>query len=447
MSAKRTVILGGGESGAGAAVLARVMGHDVFLSDSSLIKPQYKKLLKDYSIPFEENTHSINEILSADLVVKSPGIPDNVSVIQSIRQQNIPVVSEIEFASAYTDAQLIGITGSNGKTTTTLLTHHILTKGGFNAGIAGNVGQSFALQVATKDFDIYVLEISSFQLDDSFNFSPHIAVLLNVTPDHLDRYDYSMDLYTASKFRIAQNLKTDNYFVYCADDKTITDYMSAHEIGGLHIPFSLHNLDCKSCAYIEHNTMKVKIQHNTFDMIIEQLALQGKHNLYDSMAAAITGRLLDIRNIVLRESLGDFVNAEHRLESVARVHGIEFVNDSKATNVNSTWYALESFNKKIIWIAGGQDKGNDYEFLKDLVQERVKAIVCLGADNTKIKKAFSGIVPEIAETTDMWEAVNMAYRLGTPDDVVLLSPSCASFDLFENYEDRGNQFKHAVRNL
>jgi UDP-N-acetylmuramoylalanine--D-glutamate ligase len=448
MTAKRTVILGGSESGTGAAILAIVRGHDVFLSDSGSIKTKYKDLLQAYEIDFEENKHSQNVILSADEIIKSPGIPETAEIMQAIRNEGISVLSETEFAYRYCDGKIVAITGSNGKTTTTLLTHHIFRKAEMNAGLAGNVGYSFAYQVATQKHDYYILEISSFQLDDSYEFAPDIAVLLNITPDHMDRYGNSMKLYTESKFRIAQNLRSDQYFVYCADDEIILDYMENNRIGGTHIPFSIYRKCEENGAYLTDNQITINIHNkNTFNMIIEKLALQGKHNLYDSMAAAITARLSDIKSNVLKESLSDFVNAEHRLESVARVHGIEFINDSKATNVNSTWYALESVNAKVIWIAGGQDKGNDYSFLTDLVRDKVKAIICLGVDNTKIKKSFKGIISEIYETTSMWEAVNAAYRLGAPEDVVLLSPACASFDLYENFEDRGNQFKNAVRNL
>jgi UDP-N-acetylmuramoylalanine--D-glutamate ligase len=448
MSQRKIVVLGGSESGTGAAVLGRISGYDVFLSDIASIKPQYKDLLLKYDIVFEEGKHTESRILSADEVIKSPGIPDSVAMVKSVKASGIPVISETEFASRFTDAKMIAITGSNGKTTTTLLTHHILVKGGYNAGLAGNVGKSFAFQVATETHDIYVLEISSFQLDDSYKFAPDIAVLLNITPDHLDRYHFSMAAYTASKFRIAQNLKENQHFVYCADDPVIHEYMKTFHVGGIHVPFSLNGASGENCAYISDNKINIKIHNKKpFEMMIEKLALQGKHNQYDSMAAAISARLIDIKSIALKESLSDFVNAEHRLETVARVHGMEFINDSKATNVNSTWYALETINSKIIWIAGGQDKGNDYSELTGLVGEKVKAIICLGVDNTKIRKTFKGLVSEIIETTDMWDAVQLAYRLGSPGDVVLLSPACASFDLYENYEDRGNQFKKAVVNL
>jgi len=447
MATNRTVILGGGESGTGAAVLARVAGHDVFLSDAKTIKPAYRDLLLKYDISFEENNHNENKILNADEIIKSPGIPDDAAIIKKIQQQHIPIIDEIEFASRHTDAKIIAITGSNGKTTTTLLTHHIYKKAGLNAGLAGNVGHSFALQVATTKYEYFVLEVSSFQLDHCHTFSPHIAVLLNITPDHLDRYDYSMQKYTASKFRIAQNLRHDDYFIYNADDSVIAEYMSKHPQGGQHIPFSLTHKPAGNSAYQEDNKIVINIHKTTFEMTLEKLALQGKHNAYDSMASAISGRLADIRSNILKESLGDFVNAAHRLESVAKVHGIEFINDSKATNVNSTWYALETINANIIWIAGGQDKGNDYSILTELAKTKVKAIICLGVDNGKIAKAFKGLVSEIVETTDIWEAVEYAYRLGSPGDVVLLSPACASFDLFENYEDRGNKFKQAVINL
>jgi UDP-N-acetylmuramoylalanine--D-glutamate ligase len=443
----RIVILGGGESGAGAAVLAKVQGFDVFVSDAGKIKDQYLETLKEWEIDYEEGAHSFNKILNASKIIKSPGIPEVVPVMQNVRASRIPVISETEFACAYTNAKIIAITGSNGKTTTTLLTHHILKSAGYNAGLAGNVGKSFAFEVATSSCDYYVLEISSFQLDDSYGFNPHIAVLLNITPDHLDRYSNSLEIYADSKFRITQNLKANQFFVYCADDPVIQRKLIEKTPAGLHIPFSLHERKSLNAAWVEENNLIVEINKHRYEMMIEQLALQGKHNLYDSMAAAITAKLVDVKNTVLRESLGDFTNVPHRLESVAMVHGIEFINDSKATNVNSAWYALESFNKQIIWIAGGQDKGNDYSELNKLVKDKVKALICLGADNTKLKKAFKGVTPIIHETKDIWEAVSMAYKIGAPGDVVLLSPACASFDLFENYEDRGNQFKQAVVNL
>lgn len=445
--AERIVILGGGESGAGAAVLAKVQGYDVFLSDSAKIREQYFDVLKRYQIEFESGKHTLGRILNADRIIKSPGIPENVDVMRFIRDEGIPVISETEFASTFTDATIIAITGSNGKTTTTLLTHHILKNAGYNVSLAGNVGKSFAMEVATSSADYYVLEISSFQLDDSFSFAPDIAVLLNITPDHLDRYDYSLDKYANSKLRISMNLNDSQYLVYCADDQMIQKKMIELQPGGSHIPFSLSGQMSENAAWVENNKIIIEINKHRFEMIIEQLALQGKHNLYDSMAAAISAKLLDVKNAVIKESLGDFTNVAHRLETVAMVHGIEFVNDSKATNVNSTWYALESINRQIIWIAGGQDKGNDYSELVELVRNKVKVLICLGADNTKLKKSFHGIIPQIMETTSMWEAVNMAYKMGTQGDVVLLSPACASFDLFENYEDRGNQFKQAVVNL
>lgn len=444
---ERIVILGGGESGAGAAVLAKVQGFDVFVSDAGRIKKRYLETLKKWDIEYEDGAHSMKKILNAAKIIKSPGIPEEIPVMQSIRSSKIPVVSETEFASAYTKAKIIAITGSNGKTTTTLLTHHILKSAGYNVGLAGNVGNSFAYEVATSSYDYYVLEISSFQLDDSYSFAPDIAVLLNITPDHLDRYSNSLDLYADSKFRITQNLNPNQHFVYCADDPIILRKMTEKRPGGLHIPFSLHGRPAMHAAWVEESNLVLEINKQQFKMIIEQLALQGKHNLYDSMAAAITARLVDVKNIMLKESLVDFTNVAHRLETVAMVHGIEFVNDSKATNVNSAWYALESINKQIIWIAGGQDKGNDYSELYELVKHKVKALICLGVDNSKLKKSFKGITPIIHETTDIWEAVNMAYKLGSTGDVVLLSPACASFDLFENYEDRGNQFKNAVVNL
>jgi len=449
MSGKNIIILGGSESGTGAAVLAAVKGYDVFVSDSKFISPKYKEILKYYNVPFEEGKHSSDMILQADEVVKSPGIPDSVEIVQKIYSHNIPIVSEIEFASRFNDTPVIAITGSNGKTTTTLLIHHILTKAGCNAGIAGNIGNSFAFQVATGTFDIYVVEVSSFQLDNCFDFAPNIAILLNITPDHLYRYDFSMEKYVASKFRIVQNLTKNDAFIYSADDSIIRNYINKNkeQIHSRHYPFSLSYIDGDNCGYVKNNRIIIKTNKSEYSMKIKELALQGKHNLYDSMAASIACRLLDIKSKLIQASLSDFTNAEHRLEFVADVHGIAFVNDSKATNVNSAWYALESVSGNIIWIAGGQDKGNDYSILFDMVQSKVKALICLGTDNSVLKKTFKGIIPTIIETDNMWDAVSEAYKIGKQGDTVLLSPACASFDLFENYEDRGNQFKMSVKNL
>lgn len=446
---KRIVILGSGESGLGSAVLAKQKGFDVFVSDKALIKDKYKEQLIEENILFEEGTHTEEKILNADEVIKSPGIPDKAELIQKLHAHNIPVISEIEFAGRYTNAKKICITGSNGKTTTTLLTYHILKKAGYNVGLGGNVGKSFAMQVARENYDYYVLELSSFQLDGMYDFTADVAVLLNITPDHLDRYEYKFENYVASKFRITQNQSNKNVFVYCADDEVIRNYMQTHKIAAELVPFSIKQPIDGSGAFLNENqiTLNYKPNQEPLIMTIEQLALQGKHNVYNSMAASLASRIVDVRKEIIRESLQDFQNIEHRLEFVASINGIEFINDSKATNVNSTWYALESMEKPIVWICGGQDKGNDYNELSELVKARVKAIVCLGKDNSKIIQAFKGIVDTIVETDTAADAVAASYKIGKKGDVVLLSPACASFDLFQNYEDRGMQFKAAVRRL
>lgn len=446
---KRIVILGSGESGVGSAVLALAKGFDVFVSDKSLIQEKYKNQLKQHNIPFEEGNHTESLILNASEIIKSPGIPDKVELVKKAREKGIPVISEIEFASRYTNAKKICITGSNGKTTTTLLTYHILKKAGYNVGLGGNVGKSFAYQVATENFDYYVLELSSFQLDGMYDFKADVAVLLNITPDHLDRYEYIFENYVNSKFRITQNQTPHDAFIYCADDEATQEFMKHHQFKAQLIPFSIKQKIEGNGAYLLNNEITLNYNNNPKPLImtLEQLALQGKHNVYNSMAASLAARIVDIRKDIIRESLEDFVNAEHRLEFVATVNGIEFINDSKATNVNSTWYALESMQKPTIWIVGGQDKGNNYAELTDLVKEKVKAIVCLGVDNKKIIKSFKGVVDTIVEAGSAAEAVALSYRLGTKGDAVLLSPACASFDLFKNYEDRGVQFKQAVRGL
>ncbi len=449
-SGKNLVILGAGESGTGAAVLARRHGHTVFVSDRGAIAANHKERLVREDIPFEEGRHSEERILAADEVIKSPGIPGNDPLIRRVAGRNIPVISEIEFAGRYTRAKTICITGTNGKTTTTLLTHHILVKAGLNAGVAGNVGRSFALQVAERQHDYYVLELSSFQLDDMFDFRADIAVLLNITPDHLDRYDYSMPHYIDSKFHITRNQTAADAFIYPADDAIVAGEVSRRRLGATLYPYSIRTAEgMAASATNEQILINITSKHNqtALRMSIFELALKGKHNLNNSLAAGIAARLIDIKNEVIRESLSDFDNIEHRLEKVNTVHGIEFINDSKATNVNSAWYALESMEKPVIWIAGGIDKGNDYALLADLVREKVKAIICLGTDNKKLHKAFRDIVPEIRDVTSAADAVREAYALGRKGDVVLLSPACASFDLFKSYEDRGRQFKAAVRSL
>jgi UDP-N-acetylmuramoylalanine--D-glutamate ligase len=444
---KKICILGGGESGYGAAILAMKHGHDVFLSDRGQLKPIYRDLLSAANIPFEEGQHTEEKILDADEVIKSPGIPDKAPLIQKLIEKKIPVISEIEFAARFTHAKTICITGSNGKTTTTLLTYHILKKGGLNVGLAGNVGKSFALQVAENDFDYYVLELSSFQLDNMFDFKADIAILTNITPDHLDRYEYKFENYIASKFRILQNQTSEDYFIYNMDDPATIEAMKNLKLNMKCIPFTITEQTLGEGAFVNGENLTISINHNPLNMKITELALQGKHNLANSMAAGMAARILDLRKEVVRESLENFENIEHRLEFVAKVHGITFINDSKATNVNSAWYALESMDKPVIWVAGGTDKGNDYSELFELVKAKVKVIICLTTDSTKIRAAFGSVVDTIIDTNSAEQAVRVAYDLGRDGDVVLLSPACASFDLFENYEDRGRQFKSAVRGL
>jgi UDP-N-acetylmuramoylalanine--D-glutamate ligase len=446
---KRIVILGSGESGTGAAVLAAVQNFEVFVSDKSAIAENYKNILKEYNVEYEENKHTEELILNAHEVIKSPGIPDTVPIIKKIKELGIPVISELEFAARYTDAVKICITGSNGKTTTTMLTYHMLQKAGLNVGLAGNVGKSLAYQVATENYDYYVIEISSFQLDNMYEFKSDLSVLMNITPDHLDRYDYKFQNYVDSKFRILQNTSNKDSFIYCSDDETIIKEISKRNINATQFEFTQNKKSVENGAFLdsESNINYMSNNKQQMTMQIDELAIKGKHNVYNSMAAGIVAQCLNIRKDIIRESLVDFRNVEHRLESVISVHGIKFINDSKATNVNSAWYALESVNSKIVWIAGGVDKGNDYSILTDLVRTKVKAIVCLGKDNSALIKAFGDIVPQIVETTSMLEAVKTSYYLGEDGDTVLLSPACASFDLFDNYEDRGSQFKMSVRSL
>ena len=443
---KNVVILGGGESGVGAAVLAVRKGFDVFVSDSNNIKPAFLDLLHKYNIPFEQGQHTMEIILSADEIIKSPGIPNTAPVIVQLTAQGIPVISEIEFAGRYCNAKKICITGSNGKTTTTSVIYHMMKNAGLNVGLAGNIGQSYALQVATQQHDYYVIELSSFQLDDMYDFKADIAVLLNITPDHLDRYDYSLEKYAQSKFRITQNMLPDDCFVFCSDDKITMAHIKKIVSKAQKLPFTQMEKPDQG-AYVEDETMYSHYGEKEFFMMIEELALQGRHNVYNSMAAAITGQVLNIRNEIIRESLANFEGVEHRLEPVLKVRNVLYINDSKATNINSTWYALESMKTKVVWILGGTDKGNDYSTLLDVAREKVTAIVCLGVDNEKIHEAFKDIVPTIVDTRSAQEAVKSAYALAKPGETVLLSPACASFDLFENYEDRGRQFKEAVRNL
>lgn len=440
------VILGAGESGLGAAILGRKQGFQVFVSDAGVITEKYKAELKQRNIDFEEGIHSESKILKAVEIVKSPGIPDNSSIVRKCKEAGISLISEIEFASRYNTAKTIAITGSNGKTTTTLLTHYLLTKAGIKAGLAGNIGKSYARQVAETDCEWFVLELSSFQLDGMFNFKADIAVLLNITPDHLDRYEYKMKNYVDSKFRIIQNQTQNDFFIFCADDEETNNEIPNRKIAATKLAFSIKT-EQNIGAYLAADQIIINTSNSIFTMSIAELALQGKHNIYNSMASGIIAKVLEIKNDTIRESLGDFKNIEHRLEHVAKIQGIEFINDSKATNVNSVWFAMETMHAPVIWIAGGVDKGNDYTMLKALVKEKVKAIVCLGKDSRKIHDAFSDDVEVIVNTFSMAEATEIAYHLGKKGDVVLLSPACASFDLFKNYEDRGQQFKEAVKEL
>lgn len=441
------VILGAGESGTGAAVLAKKQGFKVFVSDAGEIPDVFKQELKDHEIPFEEGLHSESIILKAGEIIKSPGIPDKAPVIKAIKAKGIPVISEIEFAGRYSTAKTICITGSNGKSTTTMLTYHILKNAGVNVGLAGNIGNSYARQVATENFDWYVLEISSFMLDDMYQFKADIAVLLNITPDHLDRYDYNMEKYADSKLRILQNQTQADVFIYCADDAEIVNGLKRQHVLAKAYPFSIQKAIANG-AYLKDNEIIINLENQLpFTMSITELALQGKHNIYNSMASGIVAKVLELRNESIRESMGNFKNIEHRLEHAGRISGIDFINDSKATNINSTWYALESMTTDVVLILGGVDKGNDYEMLRDLVKSKVKAIVCLGKDNKRIHDAFEDDVEVIVNTFSASEAVQIAFHLATKGDTVLLSPACASFDLFRNYEDRGNQFKAAVKEL
>ncbi len=440
------VILGSGESGVGAAILAQKQGMDVFVSDLGKIKEEYKNELLALNIPFEEEQHSEDSILQASLIIKSPGIPDKAPLIKKAKEKNIPIISEIEFAYRYSKSKIIAITGSNGKTTTTSLIYHILEKAGYDVGLGGNIGTSFARQVAHGDKAFFVLEISSFQLDGCVDFKPHIAVLCNITEDHLDRYDYKFENYINSKLSITKNQTKDDYFIYCADDEVTMKYLHTVNANVNKIPFSYYQKVSEG-AYAENEKIIIELNKNNFTMPINELALQGIHNTYNSMAAAIAAKLEGVRNEKIKESLEDFKSLEHRLEFVASVRSVDFINDSKATNVNSTWYALESMMKPTVLILGGVDKGNDYTLIKDLVKQKVKAIICLGKDNEKLHQAFADEVGYIVDTQSMQQAVAMAYNIAEKGDTVLLSPCCASFDLFENYQDRGRQFKRCVQNL
>lgn len=443
---KRLVILGGGESGTGTAILGKQQGFEVFVSDSGEILKKYKEVLINNGIPFEEKNHTESKILNADVVMKSPGIPESVPLISKLKEKGVKVISEIEFAAKYTAATIIGITGSNGKTTTTLLVHHILKDAGLNVGVAGNIGDSFAAQVARESHDNYVLELSSFQLDGIESFNSHIGILTNITPDHLDRYEYDFEKYIASKFRITKNQKETDYLIYDADDQAINNWLKNNKVKAKLVPFSLEK-EVPYGAFLKDKIITTNINKDIFRMPISTLKVKGKHNVKNAMAATMAAQLLKVRKEFIKESLSSFEGAEHRLENVAKIDGIEYINDSKATNVNATFYALECMDKQTVWVVGGVDKGNDYNDLLPLVREKVKAIVCLGLDNGKIKNMFGNVVDIIVETAGAEEAVKVAHKLSEKGDAVLLSPACASFDLFENYEDRGRQFKAAVRSL
>ncbi len=443
---KRLVILGGGESGVGTAILGKKKGYEVFVSDFGKIKENYKEVLTINEIAWEDETHTESLILNADVVMKSPGIPDKAPIVKKLVEKKIPVISEIEFAAPFTKATIIGITGSNGKTTTTMLTHHLLKSAGLNVGLGGNIGKSFAWQVADGKYDVFVLELSSFQLDGSFTFKPHIAIVTNLSPDHLDRYDYKYENYIASKFRITMNQTEEDYIIYDDDDEATKEWFLHNTTKAQKIPFSISR-ELENGASLKDKTMKINIKNEEFTMDTSHLALEGKHNIKNAMAAASVAQLMKIRKQTIRESMSNFQGVEHRLEKVLKIQNVQYINDSKATNVNATFFALDSMNVPTVWIVGGVDKGNDYAELMPLVREKVKAIVCLGVDNKKIIDAFGSVVDVMIEVSSMSDAVRMSQRLAEKGDAVLLSPACASFDLFENYEDRGKQFKQAVQNL
>lgn len=442
----RLVVLGGGESGVGTAILGKEKGYDVFVSDFGKIKESYKEVLINKGIEWEDEKHTESLILNADVVMKSPGIPEKAAIVKKLIEKGIPVISEIEFAAPFTKAITIGITGSNGKTTTTMLTYHLLKSAGLNVGLAGNIGKSFAEQVAEDKYDSYVLELSSFQLDGIINYKPHIAIITNISPDHLDRYDYKYENYIDSKFRITMNQTEKDYLIYDADDEAISEWLQKNKTRAKLIPFSLTKT-FEEGAFIKNNTMEAIINQEEFKMETESIALEGKHNFKNAMAATSVAKLMQIRKATIRESLSNFQGVEHRLEKVLKIQNVQYINDSKATNVNATFFALDSMNAPTVWIVGGVDKGNDYNELMALVREKVKAIICLGVDNRKIIDAFGNVVDVMVEVNTMIEAVRMAQHISEKGDTVLLSPACASFDLFENYEDRGRQFKDAVHNL
>ena len=442
----RIVVLGGGESGSGAAVLAKVKGFDVFLSDKGEISPEYTALLEKWDIPFESGKHSEELILNADEVIKSPGIPSTAPLVQKIADKGIHIISEIEFAGRYDTAKKICITGSNGKTTTTSLIYHLLKEAGLDAGLGGNIGKSYAFQVATEKHDIYVLELSSFQLDNMYDFKADIAVLTNITPDHLDRYDHNMENYVRAKFRITRNMDREDCFIFCSDDEITIRHLDKIVVKDKMLPFT-QKKEVEQGAFVKDDKMVVRVGDDQCDMFIRELALGGKHNVYNSMAAAIAGKVMNIENENIRKSLSTFQAVEHRLEKVMSVGDVLYINDSKATNVDAAWYALECQTRPVVWIVGGKDKGNDYSPLIELAREKVKAMVCMGVDNHKFHEAFEGVVENITDALSAEEAVKKASSFAKAGDVVLLSPCCASFDLFKNYEDRGRKFKEAVRNL
>ena len=443
---KNLVVLGAGISGVGAAILAKKNGYNVFVSDTATISDACKFKLNQNQITWEEDGHTLSKILNADLLIKSPGIPDSVDIIKKIEKHDILIIDEIEFASQFTKATLIAITGSNGKTTTTMLTYHILKNAGLHVKVAGNIGKSFAEQISDEDADYYVLEVSSFQLDRIKEFAPHIAIITNISPDHLDRYNDEFENYIVAKFNITANQSEQDYLIYDADDHNITKQLKKARVRANKLPFSLHKR-VNQGSYLENNKIKLTIDHNQLDMPIDVLSLKGNHNIKNAMAAATVSQLLKIRKTTIRESLESFQGVEHRLEDVLRINNVRYINDSKATNVNAVQYALETMKSPTVWIVGGVDKGNDYTDLFPLVNEKVKAIICIGVDNSKIIQAFQNCMDTIVETQSMKEAVSMAYSLAERNDCVLLSPACSSFDLFDNYEDRGRQFKEAVREL
>ena len=442
----RIVVLGGGESGVGSAVLAKVKGHDVFLSDMGKITPEYTATLEKWEIPFEEGRHSEELILNADEVIKSPGIPTTAPMVKKIADSGIGIISEIEFAGRYDQAKKVCITGSNGKTTTTSLIYHLLKQAGMNVGLGGNIGKSYAMQVATESHDIYVLELSSFQLDNVYEFKADIAIITNITPDHLDRYDHKMENYIKSKFRITRNMSSDDCFIFCSDDEITIRHLDQIVMKAQKLPFTQTG-EVEQGAFVKEDRMIVRYKEDECDMYLQELALGGRHNVYNSMAAALAAKVMDIDNEAIRSGLATFQAVEHRLENVLSIKDVLYINDSKATNVDAAWYALECQKRPVVWIVGGTDKGNDYTSLIPLAQEKVKAMICMGLDNRKFHESFEGIVPEIHDVTSAQDAVKLAHRLAESGDVVLLSPCCASFDLFKNYEDRGRQFKEAVRNL